>query len=171
MRKMRENLKNRRNPSHQISENFGKSWNFVIFWYFGFIKVYFVFWYFACISYFNFEIFKIPQPEAGGRRLASNCELTLAAGFVVLKCPLARLKRTPYPPDRKIRDFAEIISAFFGNPLTPNSSKFEISPKFCEAFFNSVKFRQIFIKICSKTREIDSKFAKNDEIWWKKMQK
>ena len=31
MRKMRENLKNRRNPSHQISENFGKSQNFVLF--------------------------------------------------------------------------------------------------------------------------------------------
>ena len=59
---MRENLKNRRNPSHQISENFGKSRNFVIFWYFGFFKVYFVFWYFGCISYFNFEIFKNPQP-------------------------------------------------------------------------------------------------------------
>ena len=28
---MRENLKNRRIPSHQISENFGKSRNFVIF--------------------------------------------------------------------------------------------------------------------------------------------
>ena len=35
----------------------------------------------------------------------------------------------------------------------------------------SVKFRQNFIKICSKTREIDSKFEKNDEIWWKKLQK
>ena len=31
LQKMRENLKNRRNPSHQISENFGKSRNFVIF--------------------------------------------------------------------------------------------------------------------------------------------
>ena len=59
---MRENLKNRRNPSHQILEIFGKSRNFVIFLFFGFIKVYFVFCYFACISYFNFEIFKNPQP-------------------------------------------------------------------------------------------------------------
>ena len=69
---MRENLKNRRNPSHQISENFGKSRNFVIFWYFGFFKVYFVFWYFGCISYFNFEIFKNPQP--GVLRFAVNSE-------------------------------------------------------------------------------------------------
>ena len=71
------------------------------------------------------------------------------------------------PPRSENRGFRRNYFNFFGNPLTPNSSKFEISPKFCEAFFNPVKFRQIFIKICSKTREIDSKFAKNDEIWWK----
>ena len=75
------------------------------------------------------------------------------------------------PPRPENRGFRRNYFNFFGNPLTPNSSKFEISPKFCEAFFNPVKFRQIFIKICSKTREIDSKFAKNDEIWWKKLQK
>ena len=72
------------------------------------------------------------------------------------------------PPRSENQGFRRNYFNFFGNPLTPNSSKFEISPKFCEAFFNPVKFRQIFIKICSKTREIDSKFAKNDEIWWKK---
>ena len=71
------------------------------------------------------------------------------------------------PPRSENQGFRRNYFSFFGNPLTPNSSKFEISPKFCEAFFNPVKFRQIFIKICSKTREIDSKFAKNDEIWWK----
>ena len=75
------------------------------------------------------------------------------------------------PPRSENQGFRRNYFSFFGNPLTPNSSKFEISPKFCEAFFNPVKFRQIFIKICSKTREIDSKFAKNDEIWWKKLQK
>ena len=32
-------------------------------------------------------------------------------------CPLPRLKRTGHPPDRKIRDFAEIISAFLATPL------------------------------------------------------
>ena len=71
------------------------------------------------------------------------------------------------PPRSENQGFRRNYFNFFGNPLTPNSSKFEISPKFCEAFFNPVKFRQIFIKICSKTREIDSKFAKNDEICWK----
>ena len=75
------------------------------------------------------------------------------------------------PPRSENQGFRRNYFSFFSNPLTPNSSKFEISPKFCEAFFNPVKFRQIFIKICSKTREIDSKFAKNDEIWWKKLQK
>ena len=75
------------------------------------------------------------------------------------------------PPRSENQGFRRNYFNFFGNPLTPNSSKFEISPKFCEAFFNSVKFRQIFIKICSKTGEIDSKFAKNDEIRWKKLQK
>ena len=75
------------------------------------------------------------------------------------------------PPRSENQGFRRNYFSFFGNPLTPNSSKFEISPKFCEAFFNSVKFRQILIKICSKTREIDSKFAENDEIWWKKLQK
>jgi hypothetical protein len=75
------------------------------------------------------------------------------------------------PPRSENQGFRRNYFNFFGNPLTPNSSKFEISPKFCEAFFNPVKFRQIFIKICSKTREIDSNFAKNDEIWWKKLQK
>ena len=61
------------------------------------------------------------------------------------------------PPRSENQGFRRNYFNFFGNPLTPNSSKFEISPKFCEAFFNPVKFRQIFIKICSKTREIDSK--------------
>ena len=75
---------------------------------------------------------------------------------------MARLKRTRSPPRSENQGFRRNYFNFFGNPLTPNSSKFEISPKFCEAFFNPVKFRQIFIKICSKTREIDSKFAKND---------
>ena len=32
--------------------------------------MYFVFWYFACISYFNFEIFKNPQPGTNGTELA-----------------------------------------------------------------------------------------------------
>ena len=64
------------------------------------------------------------------------------------------------PPRSENRGFRRNYFSFFGSPLTPNSSKFEISPKFCEAFFNPVKFRQIFIKICSKTREIDSKIAK-----------
>ena len=89
-----------------------------------------------------------------------------------------RLRMTPgtagedrLPPRSENQGFRRNYFNFFGNPLTPNSSKFEISPKFCEAFFNPVKFRQIFIKICSKTREIDSKFAKNDEILWKKLQK
>ena len=68
------------------------------------------------------------------------------------------------PPRSENQGFRRNYFSFFGNPLTPNSSKFEISPKFCEAFFNPVKFRQIFIKICSKTSEIESKFAKNDEI-------
>ena len=71
------------------------------------------------------------------------------------------------PPRSENQGFRRNYFSFFGNPLTPNSSKFEISPKFCEVFFNSVKFRQIFIKICSKTLEIDSKFVKNDEIWRK----
>ena len=75
------------------------------------------------------------------------------------------------PPRSENQGFRRNYFNFFGNPLTPNSSKFEISPKFCEAFFNPVKFRQIFIKICSKTLEIDSKFAENDEIRWKKLQK
>ena len=86
-------------------------------------------------------------------------------------CPLARLKRTRSPPRSENQGLRRNYFNFFGNPLTPNSSKFEISPKFCEAFFNPVKFRQIFIKIWSKTREIDSKFAENDEIRWKKLQK
>ena len=34
----------------------------------------------------------------------------------VFLCPLARLKRTGYPPDRKIGDFAEIISTFLATP-------------------------------------------------------
>ena len=82
--------------------------------------------------------------------------------------PLATAEEDRSPPRSENRGFRRNYFSFFGNPLTPNSSKFEISPKFCEAFFNPVKFRQIFIKICSKTREIDSKFAKHDEIWWKK---
>ena len=85
--------------------------------------------------------------------------------------PPATAEEDRSPPRSENQGFRRNYFSFFGNPLTPNSSKFEISPKFCEAFFNPVKFRQIFIKICSKTREIDSKFAKNDEIWWKKLQK
>ena len=105
----------------------------------------------------------------------------LGAGYVKQRVRLARDPSLPMPPGTAEEDrspprsenqgFRRNYFNFFGNPLTPNSSKFEISPKFCEAFFNPVKFRQIFIKICSKTREIDSKFAKNDEIWWKKLQK
>ena len=75
------------------------------------------------------------------------------------------------PPRSENQGFRRNYFSFFGNPLTPNSSKFEISPKFCEAFFNPVKFRQFFIKIRSKTREIDSIFAKNYEIWWKIFEK
>ena len=76
------------------------------------------------------------------------------------------------PPRSENQGFRRNYLSFFGNPLTPNSSKFEISPKFCEAFFNPVKFRQIFIKICSKTREIDSKMQQQKkEIWWTKLQK
>ena len=85
--------------------------------------------------------------------------------------PPATAEEDRSPPRPENRGFRRNYFSFFGNPLTPNSSKFEISPKFCEAFFNPVKFRQIFIKICSKTLEIDSKIAKNDEIWWKKLQK
>jgi GTP-binding protein EngB required for normal cell division len=44
------------------------------------------------------------------------------------RCPLARLERTGHPPDRKIRDFAEM--SFFGNPGIPDPSKFQISCKF-----------------------------------------
>merc|ERR1719316_259591 len=44
------------------------------------------------------------------------------------------------PPRPENRGFRRNYLNFFGNPLTPNSSKFEISPKFCEAFFNPVKF-------------------------------
>ena len=62
------------------------------------------------------------------------------------------------PPRPETKGFRRNYFNFFGNPL---------SPKFCEEFFNPAKFRQNFIKICSKTREIDSKFAKNDEIWCK----
>ena len=78
--------------------------------------------------------------------------------------PPATAEEDRLPRRSENRGFRRNYFSFFGNPLTPNSSKFEISPKFCEAFFNPVKFRQIVIKICSKTREIDSKFAKNDEF-------
>ena len=36
--------------------------------------------------------------------------VTDANGF---SCPLARLERTGYPPDRKIRDFAKIFHLFW----------------------------------------------------------
>ena len=95
----------------------------------------------------------------------------MAGGSHSCPMPPGTAEEDRSPPRSENQGFRRNYFSFFGNPLTPNSSKFEISPKFCEAFFNSVKFRQIFIKICSKTREIDSKFAKNDEIWWKKLQK
>ena len=92
-----------------------------------------------------------------------------SAAAVSMTPATAEEDRSPHRSENQ--GFRRNYFSFFGNPLTPNSSKFEISPKFCEAFFNPVKFRQIFIKICSKTLEIDSKFAKNDEIWWRKLQK
>ena len=95
---------------------------------------------------------------AGLRRLLFRQPFTMPPGTA---------EQDRSPPRSENQGFRRNYFNFFGNPLTPNSSKFEISPKFCEAFFNPVKFRQIFIKICSKKREIDSKFAKNDEIWWK----
>ena len=84
--------------------------------------------------------------------------------LVANRMPPGKAEEDRLPPRPKNQGFRRIFFAFFGNPGTPDPSRFEISPKFCEAFFNPVKFRQIFIKICSKTREIDSKFAKNDEI-------
>ena len=115
--------------------------------------------------------------------LAAADVVALGWGRSELEAELARMqqeaeKMTPAtaeedrsPPRSENQGFRRNYFSFFGNPLTPNSSKFEISPKFCEAFFNPVKFRQNFIKICSKTLEIDSKFAKDDEIWWKNLQK
>ena len=77
--------------------------------------------------------------------------------------PPATAEEDRSPSRSENQGFRRNYFSFFGNPRTPNSSKFEISPEFCEAFFNPVKFRHIFIKICSKTREIDSQFAKNDD--------
>ena len=54
------------------------------------------------------------------------------------------------PPRPENRGFRRNYFNFLGNPLTPNSSKFEISPKFCEAFFNPVKFREILSKSARK---------------------
>ena len=114
-------------------------------------------------------------------KLATSIEEQARARYITLENIGSKMKKELMPPGTAEEDrlppssenqgFRRNYFSFFGNPLTPNSSKFEISPKFCEAFFNPVKFRQIFIKICSKTREIDSKFAKNDDIWWKKLQK
>ena len=110
MRKMRENLKNRRNPSHQISENFGKSRNFIIFWYFGFIKVYFVFWYFACISYFNFWNFQDSAPRSPGRGRGFRGRLSFRA-LLWLQCSLFRWGEGVQDIPR-YRDTAKIYNFF-----------------------------------------------------------
>ena len=171
MRKMRENLKNRRNPSHQISENFGKSWNFVIFWYFGFIKVYFVFWYFACISYFNFEIFKIPHPGAAhglrgldhGRRRGRSRELGArgeqqeAAAQDRVQVRVERFDRRPIEP-------FELFTSEFGQ----NSVRIqENSSRIFRKFLKFEKF-STFSKVFS---EIPRNFRQNRcKIRWKSVE-
>ena len=42
---------------------------------------------------------------------------TSSGSKMVMECPLARLKTTGYPPDRKIADFAEIISTFLATSV------------------------------------------------------
>ena len=129
---MRQNLKNRRNPSHQISENFGKSRNFVIFWYFGFIKVYFVFWYFACISYFNFEIFKNPQPVSAYR---ARC---IAGGRSTGRCSLLTCLRSLENFKIKIRNTSK-ISKYKIHFEKAKISKYPKISRFSENFQNLVR--------------------------------
>ena len=54
-----------------------------------------------------------------GSPLEKNIKAAAAEGedaWAEVGCPLPRLKRTGHPQDRKIRDFAEIISAFLATP-------------------------------------------------------
>jgi hypothetical protein len=96
----------------------------------------------------------------GYRRRAPQAQVSGTGNTAEMTPGTAEEDRSPPRPENQ--GFRRNYFNLFGNPLTPNSSKFEIAPKFCEAFFNPVKFRQIFFKICSKKREIDSKLAKND---------
>ena len=105
----------------------------------------------------------VDSAEKSSTQVTTACAHVTADGQGFPMTP-ATAEEDRSPPRSENQGFRRNYFTFFGNPLTPNSSKFEISPKFCEAFFNPVKFRQIFIKICSKTSEIESKFAKNDEI-------
>ena len=79
----------------------------------------------------------------------SPCTTTCAAKLrtpslrTVTSCPLPRLKRTGHPPDRKIRDFAEIISAFLATPSPLIRQNLRFRRNFVKHFlipWNSDKF-------------------------------
>ena len=60
-----------------------------------------------------------------------------------VSCPRPRLKRTGHPPDRKIGDFAEIISTFLATPLPLIRQNLRFRRNFVKHFsipWNSDKF-------------------------------
>ena len=65
------------------------------------------------------------------------------SSWTLRPCPRARRKRTPYPPDRKIRDFAEIISPFLVTPVPLIHQNLRFRRNFVKHFsipWNSDKF-------------------------------
>ena len=91
------------------------------------------------------------------RRELSNHPQTLKGSFsAVSTAPIA----TKYSFFQDFRDLQDSHS------FAPLHTQIFVNFSFVFLQF----FPPIFIKICSKTREIDSKFAKNDEIRWKKLQ-
>ena len=84
--------------------------------------------------------------------------------------PLARLKRTGHPPDRKIWDFAETISAFLATP----SSLIRKIWDFAEILWSIFQSREIPTNFHQNLLENTWNWfkirKKNDEIWWKKLQ-
>ena len=148
-----------------------------LFWYFGFIKVYFVFCYFAYILYFNFEIFKIPHPGCDvtrlewpwwfeiirlGQRVPRVLEGIAHLHWSKARCPLARLKRTGYPPDQKIGDFAEIISTFLATPLP----LFRQIWDFAEILWSIFQSREIPTNFHQNLLENTWNWFKNRKKWW-----
>ena len=80
------------------------------------------------------------RSEQSPAHASASVEAHAVEGFTM---PPGTPEEDPLPPRSENQGFRRNYFTFFGNPGTPNPSKFEISPKFCEFFsipWNSARF-------------------------------